>query len=157
MIQRHSTSERCARHGSEATAKSRRINAVVKRRKIAESRQGFAVVELAICIIPLFIIIFGTVEICQQLHRRQDAIVVAFEGARMRSIKNSTTAESDRICRAMLSDRNIQGGNVVFRFPNGDQAGAVFEVQVDVPAQQIQLPYSLFGDRIFVTRYGMIE
>lgn len=157
MIQRYDKSELCGRQCSKKAPPPCRINAVTSRRTDAESRKGFAVVELAVCIIPLFIIIFGTVEICQQLHRRQDAIVVAFEGARMRSIKNSTTAESERICRAMLSDRNIQGGNVVFRFPSGDQAGAVFEVQVDVAAQQIRLPYSLFGDRIVVTRYGMIE
>lgn len=61
------------------------------------------------------------------------------------------------VCQTMLADRNIQDGRVAFRFPQGARPGAVFEVEVNIPARQIVLPYALFGDRINVIRYGMIE
>lgn len=130
---------------------------VRSRMRIRRSRRGAAIVELAVCLVPFFAVVFCTLELCETIYTRQSALVVAYEGVRMRSIKNCPTERAKSICEQMLRDRNMADGRVEFRFPDGEQTGSMFEVHVECRAQNLSLPFSLVDSNLSVARFGVLQ
>ena len=127
------------------------------RGKDYEKRTGAALVELAVCIVPFFAVVFCTLEICETIYTRQSALVVAYEGVRMKSIKNCSTAQARSICEQMMRDRGMMNGTVEFRFPEGEETGKLFEVRVACRAQKLNLPFSLVNTDLTVARFGVLQ
>lgn len=145
-----------------STRRSKPINDPFAARRCAArsrgtTRHGAAVVELVVCIVPLFVLVFATIDVCQLLYAKQDALVVAFEGVRCRSAKNCTTEEARSICQRMLTDRGIRGASVTFRFPQGERAGQLFEVEIRSSHGQLGLPFSVVGSHFSVSRFGVLD
>lgn len=130
---------------------------VRSRMRNRRSRRGAAIVELAVCLVPFFAVVFCTLELCETIYTRQSALVVAYEGVRMRSIKNCPTERAKAICEQMLRDRNMADGRVEFRFPDGEQTGRIFEVHVECRAQNLSLPFSLVDSNLSVARFGVLQ
>jgi hypothetical protein len=128
-----------------------------RRTRTRRGRRGAAIVELAVCIVPFFAVVFCTLELCETIYTRQSALVVAYEGVRMKSIKNCPTERARSICEQMLRDRNMTDGRVEFRFPDGEQTGSIFEVHVECRAQNLSLPFSLVDSNLSVARYGVLQ
>ena len=125
--------------------------------KIHRGRSGAAMVELAVCLVPFFAVIFCTLELCETIYTRQGALVVAYEGVRMKSIKNCPTERAKSICEQMLQDRRMTNGRVEFKFPDGEQTGKIFEVHVTCRAQNLRLPFSLVDSNLSVARFGVLQ
>jgi len=97
-------------------------------------RRGVAVSELAVCLPILFLITFAAIETCSAIYLKQSMTLAAYEGARVALIPaasdNNVVAQSDQI----LTDRNVQGGNVSVS-PNvrGASPGTFIRVEVSAP------------------------
>ncbi|MCU0711633.1 MAG: pilus assembly protein [Pirellula sp.] len=125
--------------------------------KTPGTRSGAALVELAVCLVPFFAVIFCTLELCETIYTRQSALVVAYEGVRMKSIKNCPTERAKSICEQMMRDRRMVNASIEFRFPDGEQTGRIFEVHVNCRAQNLRLPYSLADRNLSVARFGVLQ
>lgn len=136
---------------------SRGPKRIYRKPKSSSDRGGAALVELAICLVPFFAVIFCTLELCETIYTRQSALVVAYEGVRMKSIKNCPTERAKSICEQMMRDRRMTDGSIEFRFPEGEQTGKIFEVHVRCRAENLSLPFSLVDSNLSVARFGVLQ
>lgn len=137
--------------------KTRGSKRIQRSRNTHRGRSGAALVELAVCLVPLFAVIFGTLELCESIYTRQGALVIAYEGVRMKSIKNCPTERAKSLCEQMLVDRRMTNGQVEFKFPDGEQTGKIFEVHVSCRAQNLLLPFGLMDSDLTVARFGVLQ
>jgi len=95
-------------------------------------RGGLAVVELALVLPVMFILVFGSLEICQRLLLRQAAVVSAYESARLAARR---TVNADRVVsrgEALLVDRRVTDGTVTVNPESLDGLTPGTQVQVTV-------------------------
>lgn len=130
-----------------------------QREKTAPSeRAGAAVVELTFFLPVLFILVFGTIDLCQLIYLRQEALIVAFEGVRARAFGGFSNEESEALCRQMLSDRNVKGADVQFSLSNGDSSGSEVSLELTVDVGENRLPFFFFKNQeINIRRQAILE
>ena len=108
------------------------------RRRIPSNRQGTAVVEAALALPIIFLVILGTVEICNSIFIKQSLSLMAFEGARVAIIPGASLADVEQQVAEMAAARRITIDSVVvnpsdfYDYPSG----SVIEVQVNSAANQ---------------------
>lgn len=78
-------------------------------------RQGAAVVELAIVLPIVFMLLFGTIEICQRLYLKQSVTIAAYEAARVAARQTSDTETVLSAAELLLEQQGIVGGIVRVR------------------------------------------
>ena len=78
-------------------------------------RRGAATVELALILPLLFVMLFGSLEVCQRIFLRQSVVIVAYETARTASRQSSDTSSVMNMCLALLEQQGIVGGSVQVR------------------------------------------
>ncbi len=88
------------------------LNAKCSRRS-THSRKGVAATECALVVPIIFLLMFGTLEICSAFYLRQTAKTIAFEGARL-GVRGRTTRQAilDE-CNALIAARGIAGGRAL--------------------------------------------
>lgn len=98
-------------------------------------RSAVATVELAIILPVLFVMVFGTLEVCQRLLLKQAATVAAYETARSAARRTISTEQARERGISILEGRSIVNGTVIFQPGEIDQlaAGESFRVIVRVP------------------------
>lgn len=87
------------------------------RRKRVHSRNknlGVAAVETALCILAMFPILFGTLEICSGYFLQESITIAAYEGARTAARQDANPDDVKDYVREILADRgvNIDNGNI---------------------------------------------
>ena len=101
-------------------------------RRDSNCRKGIAVVELAICLPILVIVALATIEACAMLQLKQNASIVAYEGARIGILPGSGEDLVHLQCEMLLDDRNIEGYTVTLApsDPSSMDPGDLFRVTV---------------------------
>ena len=116
------------------------------------SRQGAASVEFAICLPVLFLLTFGTIDVCTMIFLNESASLAAYEGARRGVGRGYTNADSTARVVEFLDERGIayDAGSVVqYSSPGFDSATTLEHVTVTVtiPCEgNLILPSEMIGD-----------
>ena len=79
----------------------------LKSKNRISKRSGAAVVELALCLPVLFLIVLGTVEVCNGIFLRQSLEIMAFEGARISVTPGATTSDIQDQVNTIAATRNV--------------------------------------------------
>ena len=115
------------------------------------ARRGAASVEFAICLPVLFLLTFGTIDICTMIFLNESASLAAYEGARRGVGRGYTNADSTARVVEFLDERGIaySGGSVVqYSSPGFDDANTLEHVTVTVtiPCEgNLILPSEMIG------------
>jgi hypothetical protein len=98
-----------------------------------QRRRGVAVVELAVCLPVLVLILLATIEACVMLQLQQNAVITAYEGARIGILPGTDASAVQLQCEMLLDDRNIS--NYAIKMNPPDPAtlneGDLFTVTVE--------------------------
>ena len=90
-----------------------------------EKTRGIAAVECAICLLALFPIMFGTLEICSAYYLEESLTIAAYEGARFGARQDSTPDMVRTYVQQILNERNvtIENKDITFDPPNFNTDG----------------------------------
>lgn len=102
------------------------------------NRRGAAVVEAAITLPVIFIIILGTVEVCNGIFMRQSLKLMAFEGARITIVPEASFEDVEQQVEEIATARGVKIKSVGVK-PFDFQAqppGTFIEVVVTAAAEQ---------------------
>ncbi len=83
-----------------------------KQRCAGRLRRGNAAIELAVILPLISLIIFGSVEVCSQIHTKQAIESAAYECARVAISAGATNEDIEAKMNQILSARNITGGEL---------------------------------------------
>lgn len=71
-------------------------------------RAGTATVELAVCLPVLVILVFGSIEVANFIHLKQDLTVCAYEAAMVACRPGQTSAQAIARCEEVANAKRIQ-------------------------------------------------
>ena len=77
-------------------------------------RKGAAATEFALCLPPLLLLIFGSIEACNAIFLDHSTLIVAYEGIREAVKPDATDARVRQRCDEIIASRNIQSATVTF-------------------------------------------
>ena len=115
--------------------------------RIKKKRRGAAVVEAAVTLPIILLLVIGTVEVCNIIFLKQALKVMAFEGARITIIPDSTFNDVDKQVRGLADARGIDIDSVAIDPPNFSDAAAGSFVEVTVTSSANQTKRSQFFSR----------
>lgn len=124
----------------------------IKRSKA--QRQGAASVEFAFCLPVLFMLTFGTIDVCTMLFLNESASLAAYEGARRGVGRGYTNADATARVIEFLDERGIlyNAGNVCqISSPGFDGAETLEHVTVTVTipcAGNLIVPSDIIGNLV---------
>lgn len=72
---------------------------------------GAVAVEAALCILVMFPILFGTLEICSGFYLQESLTIAAYEGARTAARQDATPSDVRDYVREILEDRGVDISN----------------------------------------------
>ena len=78
-------------------------------------RRGVAAVELAFVLPVMFILVFGSIELCQRVYTRQSTVIAAYEACRVATRKTSSTADVAAACESLLEQQGVSGATIQVR------------------------------------------
>ena len=96
-------------------------------------------VEMAVCLPLLLLISFGGIETANAIFLKQIVSQVAYEGARLAAIPDTTEAEILKRCNDFISARRIKGATVSIspkKVSEKTKPGTEIEVTVTAPASE---------------------
>lgn len=101
-------------------------------------RRGAAVVEAAITLPVIFIIILGTVEVCNGIFMRQSLKLMAFEGARITIVPEASFEDVEQQVEEIATVRNVKIKSVEVKPANfqDEPPGNFIEVVVTAAPDQ---------------------
>ena len=79
------------------------------------NRSGLAVMEAALILPILFLLILGTTDICNRIFLKQSLSIVAYEGARIAIIPDSTTDDIVLQVEEVAAERGISDPTVTIQ------------------------------------------
>jgi len=90
------------------------MNIKQKRVHSRSKNLGVVAVEAALCILVMFPILFGTLEICSGYYLQESITIAAYEGARTAARQDANPEDVRDYVLEILEDRgvNIENGNV---------------------------------------------
>lgn len=90
-----------------------------------DKTRGIAAVECAICLLALFPIMFGTLEICSAYYLEESLTIAAYEGARFGARQDTTPDMVRAYILEILVERGItlDTGEITFDPPNFNTDG----------------------------------
>jgi TadE-like protein len=124
-----------------------------------KSRDGAAIVEVALTLPLLILISLATLDTCKVMFVRQSAKIAAYECARVAIIPGATMELLESQCRAFLDPRGIKqyGLALSARSIANLRKGELLTVSVSVPAGANSLGASWFyRERNFVERVSIL-
>lgn len=80
-----------------------------------KQRKGVAAAELAFVLPVMFILVFGSIELCQRIYTRQSAVIAGYEACRVATRKTSNTADVTAACEALLAQQGVTGASIQVR------------------------------------------
>ncbi len=109
------------------------------------SRDGIAVIELAVCLPLLVLILMGTIESCRMIQLKQNLTVTAYEGARVGTVPGSTAGSVLTQCELLLTDRGISNYQIAMsQNPTTLKPGDDFTVTVSAGCDANSLVGAVF-------------
>jgi hypothetical protein len=108
-----------------------------------ESRQGAAIIELAVCLPVLVLVTLATIEACAMLYLKQTLAIAAFEGARLGVISGSESLNVEAQSQLILIDHGVSNYSISMEpsDPASLISGDFFRVTVSAECS----PNSLIG------------
>ena len=105
-------------------------------RSHAPSRQGLAVVELAICLSLMVMLTFGAIEAANAIYLKQTLVTAAYEAARTATALGATQADGEARYTEIVSSVGMQGTAITFSpaITSSTQSGTAIKVTVTAPA-----------------------
>ena len=94
---------------------TRSNRAMRNRRGNRANRAGAAAVEMAFVIPVLFILVFGSIELCQRVYTKQSAVIAAYEACRVATRQTSDTAAVESACQTLLEEQGVEGASIQVR------------------------------------------
>jgi Flp pilus assembly protein TadG len=112
----------------------------------AKRRRGTAIVELAVCLPTLVLLLLASIESCNMLFLDHALHVAAYEGARVASAPNSTSAAALTRCETLLAARGVTGATITIEPSNVAAAprGQWITVRVEAPCDANSLSPAMF-------------
>jgi len=106
---------------------------------LALSRRGGALIELVIILPVLFIVILGSVDICNNIFAKQFLTEVSYQGALSGTVSSVTETEVLASVQAYLDSRGVENATIDIQGIDGSsfdlvKPGEMFEVLVGVSA-----------------------
>ena len=112
-------------------------------------KKGAAVAEIAICLPIIFVVIFGSIEVCNLTFLKQAITSAAYEGSLAAILPDATEADVLQRVQMVLDARDIDGTSISINGPAGSlegiQAGELFTVHVEAQAAANLVGPVLFG------------
>ena len=97
-------------------------------------RKGAEIVELALALPVLFVLVFGTLELCEVVFLKQSMAVASYEGTRLAARSSSTSSDVISRCQQILTDRRVQGASVTVSPSNISNLPVGTSVRVEIRA-----------------------
>lgn len=101
----------------------------------SRKRRGAALIEFAICLPPLALIVFGTIEACEMIFLKQSVTIAAYEGVRTAIVPEVESGSVGVVVQQILDDRGVQNAtftvdpaDIIFALP-----GEYISVEVSAP------------------------
>jgi hypothetical protein len=124
------------------------------------NRRAVAASELAVCLPVLVLLVLAMIESCTMIFLKQSLTVAAYEGVR-EALEPAADAIGVRAkCDGVLTDRRVQGGEVVVTPANFDTLapGQYIRVTVSAPAgRNSVIPGSFFRGRTLSASATMMK
>jgi Flp pilus assembly protein TadG len=100
------------------------------------SRDGLAVVELAICLPVMIMLTFGAVEAANAIYLKQMLVTAAYEAARTATALGNTQADGEARYTQIVNSVGIKGSSITFTPPitSSTASGTAIKVTVTAPA-----------------------
>jgi len=110
------------------------------------TRRGNAAVELAVTLPLMALIVFGSVEVCSQIHAKQAIETAAYECVRTAIAAGSTDAQVQAKMTDLLSARGINGASLVTKpgSINNVKRGKEITVTISAPASSNSMTVTSF-------------
>jgi len=129
-------------------------------RKGGRRRNGVAAVEFAICLPPLIVLMFGSIEACNAIFLDNSTLIVAYEGVREAIKPDATNALVEARCDEILTSRNIQSPVVTLNPADIGAAnrGEKITITVSAPCDENSvLPSWFFAGRPVSSSVTMVK
>lgn len=106
-----------------------------RRRTTGSRRRGAALVEFAICLPVLFVLLFGTIEVCDLLMLEETLTITAYEGGRQALQTGASESRVVSACSSVLDSRGLKNYAITVtpRDISGAAGGDLIEILVSVP------------------------
>ena len=111
------------------------MNSRYRTRKDRGWRKGAAATELAMCLPPLIVLVFGSIEACNAIFLDHSTLIAAYEGIREAVKPDSSNALVEQRCNEILASRNIQSVAVTLAPADIAAANRGDNITVTVAAQ----------------------
>ena len=124
------------------------------------SRRAVAASELAVCLPILVLLVLAMIESCTMIFLKQALTVAAYEGIRTSIEPNSTTANVEAACNAVLTDRRVNDAKITITPTNFQSIarGQYITVTVSAPAgKNSVIPDSFFSGRTLAGSATMMK
>jgi hypothetical protein len=135
----------------------------MRRRKPSRTRanrRAVAASELAVCLPVLVLLVLAMIESCTMIFLKQSLTVAAYEGVRQALDPSADADDVQAKSNGVLTDRRVQGGQVVITPANFDTLapGEYIQVTVSAPAgRNSVIPGSFFRGRTLTASATMMK
>jgi Flp pilus assembly protein TadG len=124
------------------------------------SRRAVAASELAVCLPILVLLVLAMIESCTMIFLKQSLTVAAYEGIRTAIEPDSTSANIEAACNAVLADRRVNDAKITITPSNfaSIARGQYITVTVSAPAgKNSVIPGSFFSGRTLAGSATMMK
>jgi Flp pilus assembly protein TadG len=119
-------------------------------RSYRRNRAGAAIAEFAVCLPVLILIAFGAIETANTIFLKQVVSQVAYEGARLASLPDTSDSDVLSLCNQILTARNIAGTTVSVS-PSGISSATASGTPITVTVQASASANALIPQWFFQT------
>ena len=111
-----------------------------------QPRQGNAAIELAVTLPLMALIVFGSVEVCSQIHTKQAIETAAYECVRTAITASATDAQVQAKMTEILASRGINGATLATKPSsiNNVKPGDRITVTISAPAASNSMALTSF-------------
>jgi hypothetical protein len=124
------------------------------------NRRAVAASELAVCLPVVILLVLAMIESCTMIFLKQSLTVAAYEGVREALEPSADADDVQAKSDGVLTDRRVQGGQVVITPANFDSLapGEFIQVTVSAPAgRNSAIPGSFFRGRTLSASATMMK
>src|SRR3954451_19886658 len=132
---------------------------IIRRTNRLGKRRGVAAAELAVCLPVVVLLVIATIESCSALFLKQSLTAAAYEGVRAAIVKGSTPTSVQTACNQILTDRRIQGSQVILNPASISslKPGDFIDVTVSAPCTpNSPVPTTFFRSRTLSAKASMM-
>ena len=123
----------------------------------ANTRRGAALIEFAVAFPVVLLIVFATVDMCNRIYLQQAIKIMAYEGARVSTIPEATSADVVQQIEGMAADRRIRNLQINVTPSDFENSNFGTFISVEVQADTAQGLTSFFTTNRCVATVSMMK